>query len=127
MSNDWWSRKMGSPAPRQTLPPTQQQQQPVQPPNPGYVAVNPTVSIEPQVLPPSALNPQRCPGCGSGNYVKPSPELKARCYDCGYPIQQSGSGLGKGITSGPQASGPAQPAKQVATGGFNPQTIIGHI
>jgi hypothetical protein len=28
---------------------------------------------------------------------------------------------------GPQASGPAQAARQVATGGFNPQTIIGHI
>jgi hypothetical protein len=34
--------------------------------------------------------------------------------------------MGKGITGG-QASGPAQASKQVATGGFNPQTIIGHI
>jgi hypothetical protein len=40
---------------------------------------------------------------------------------------QSGSGLGKGITGGPQASGPAQPAVQVATGGWNPTTIIGKL
>jgi hypothetical protein len=42
-------------------------------------------------------------------------------------LTQSGSGVGKGIAGGPQASGPAQASKQVATGGFNPQTIIGHI
>jgi hypothetical protein len=35
--------------------------------------------------------------------------------------------MGTGITSGPKASGPAQASKQVQAGGFNPQTIIGHI
>jgi hypothetical protein len=35
--------------------------------------------------------------------------------------------MGRGVTSGPQASGPAQAARQVETGGFNPTTIIGHI
>jgi hypothetical protein len=56
-----------------------------------------------------------------------TPEARARCYDCGYPIQQSGSGVGRGIQSGQPSGGPAAPARQVATGGFNPTTIIGHI
>jgi hypothetical protein len=56
-----------------------------------------------------------------------APESKARCYDCGYPLVQSGSGMGKGITGGPSSSGPATPARQIASGGWNPTTIIGKI
>jgi hypothetical protein len=36
--------------------------------------------------------------------------------------------MGTGIVGqGGQSSGPVQAATQVPTGGFNPQTIIGHI
>jgi hypothetical protein len=31
------------------------------------------------------------------------------------------------VGQGGQSSGPAQASKQVQAGGFNPQTIIGHI
>lgn len=34
-----------------------------------------------------------CPGCGSTNYFsRASVQAKPRCYDCGFPIQQRGSG-----------------------------------
>jgi len=125
MSNNWWANKLGTP--QQPAQP----QQPMAPVPQNYVPQQPSYPPQPaptQYYPPSqniATTP-RCPGCGSGNYVG-GEGSRARCYDCGYPIQQSGSGVGKGIVGGPQASGPPQAARQVASGGFNPQTIIGHI
>jgi hypothetical protein len=122
MSNaDWFARKLNA--------------QPTQPqaPAPRYVAPQPATYAQPQQpqYPPSQqTTPQaeRCPGCGSGNYGGATPEARKRCYDCGYPIQQSGSGVGKGVVgNGGQPSGPATPAVQVQTGGWNPTTIIGHI
>ena len=108
---------MGAPTPQQqpvqisvqtqTQQPTQQQ--------PSY----------PQTQRASAPTP-RCPSCSSANYVG-SAETRARCYDCGYPIQQSGTGT-PGIRNPNTASGPVEPAKQINTqNNFNPQTIIGHI
>ena len=122
MSNaDWWSKKMGEVAPRPVMP-----QVPLAQPQPAtYVQPQ-----QPQYPPSQQIRPtaDRCPGCGSGNYGGATPEARKRCYDCGYPIQQSGSGIGQGIVGqGGQASGPAQPTRQVQSGGFNPQTIIGHI
>ncbi len=117
MASDWWSKKLGSATPQVPAPqvqlaqPQSTFQQPVQSQYP------PSQQIQ--------MSP-RCPGCGSSNYGGTA-ESRARCYDCGYPIQQSGSGVGAGIVSGKQAQGPTQAAKQVQSGGFNPQTIIGHI
>lgn len=122
MSSNWWSTKLtGAPAQPQTP----------QAPTPQYAAPQPAQYAQPQqpqYPPQQQMTPQaaRCPGCGSGNYGGATPESRLRCYDCGYPLQQSGSGVGKGIVGG-QSGGPAQPARQVASGGFNPQTIIGHI
>ena len=124
MSSNWWADKLGTPQqprqPQQPLAPVPQQyvpQQPVYPPQPAPVQYPPSQQI--QTTP-------RCPGCGSGNFSG-AEGTRPRCYDCGYPIQQSGSGVGKGIVGTPTASGPTQPARQVQSGGFNPQTIIGHI
>jgi hypothetical protein len=119
MSNsNWWANKLGQPTSKPSAP--------------QYVAPQPATYVQPQTTsyPPSQqATPQaaRCPGCGSGNYGGATPESRPRCYDCGYPIQQSGSGAGTGIVGGSKASGPATPAKQVEAGGWNPQTIIGHI
>lgn len=116
MSNaDWFARKMGNPVPV----PVQPQQQP-----PQYVAPQPATYVapsQPQYPPSQQMTPQapRCPGCGSENYGSVQ-GTRARCYDCGYPIQQSGSGLGKGIVNpGASSAGPATPAKQIAHGTFN--------
>jgi hypothetical protein len=119
MSSSWWANKLGTQQPAQparTMQPTQPAQ--VQQPNP----------VPPQQYntPPVNYTPaERCPGCGSGNYGGATPEARKRCYDCGYPIQQSGSGS-FGV-QGPRSQGPTQPAKQVASGGFNPTTIIGKL
>lgn len=116
-SQNWWASKLGG---QPSAPAPIQQPRPQQP---NLIPAGQNNSTPPVVASPS----ERCPGCGSFNYGGATPESRKRCYDCGYPIVQSGSGLGKGITSGPQASGPAQPAKQVPTGGWNPTTIIGKL
>jgi hypothetical protein len=123
MSNaDWFARKLNVPQqPTPVMP-----QVPMAQPQPATYAQ----PQQPQYPPTQQMTPQadRCPGCGSGNYGGATPEARKRCYDCGYPIQQSGSGGGTGIIGqGGQSSGPAMPAKQVQSGGFNPTTIIGHI
>ena len=110
MSNNWWANKLGGQPSNtfQTPPPAPR---PVQQPTPPVENIR--VS-------------ERCPGCGSQNYGGATPESRKRCYDCGYPIVQSGTGM-RGVNTGQSAAGPAQPAKQVSTGGYNPTTIIGKI
>lgn len=52
---------------------------------------------------------------GSGNYY--------RCYDCGYPLVQTTSGMGSA-----RGEGPVQKARQPTMGsGFQPTTIVGRI
>jgi len=121
-SNNWWASKMGTTTPVPSRP------EPI-PTSPVPTPYNPTPQVPQEAprMPQSAVNASRCPGCGSGNYGSTDPSAKARCYDCGYPVVQSGSGMGKGISGG-QGSGPAQPARQINTANnFNPQTIIGKI
>ena len=105
-NSNWWASKLGNtnpqPAPPSSLPP-QRMQQPV-----------------PQSTP-QPTRADSCPNCRSGNYGKLTPETRARCYDCGYPIVQQGSGIG---TVG-SSNGPAQPARQAEGSGFNPGTIVG--
>lgn len=124
MSSNWWANKIGQP---QT--PSTRQEMPIAPSQIPMSSAPPSVapSFQQQgVRPTASANASRCPGCGSGNYGSIE-GTRARCYDCGYPIVQSGSGMGKGISGGPQASGPPQAAIQVATGGWNPTTIIGKL
>jgi hypothetical protein len=60
----------------------------------------------------------------SGNYFAPQGTQRMRCYDCGYPVIQAGSGAG--MPSG--SSGPTIAAKQPSQGGgFNPNVIIGRV
>jgi hypothetical protein len=73
----------------------------------------------------------KCPECFSNNYMKIGTQTNAggqfdvyRCYDCGYPKTQSGSGGGMPSDS----SAPATPAKQVSKGNnFNPNIIVDRI
>jgi len=117
----WWADKLSQPQ-QQSRPANM----PPMPPSQQPMTYAPPAPPQQGVRPPASANASRCPSCGSGNYGSIE-GTKARCYDCGYPIVQSGSGLGKGITGGPQAAGPVQPAVQVATGGWNPTTIIGKL
>jgi hypothetical protein len=116
MSSSWWNSKLGG-------QPSQDSRPPVMPPAYQQPAV-PQPPARTANLPMSAGVADRCPNCASGNYGGATPESRKRCYDCGYPIQQSGSGMpGVRVPS----EGPVQAAKQVGTGGFNPQQIVDRI
>jgi hypothetical protein len=124
MGNDWWSRHLGTPAPQQpqNLPQTMPTQYPT------YIAPqyqpNPQVAYDPNsdqlVSKAQTLRmTERCPGCNSGNYFAPTGTKMMRCYDCGYPVVQSGTGAGM-----PGGQGASTPAKQSSTGNnFNPRMI----
>jgi ribosomal protein S27AE len=124
MSNaDWWAKKLGESAPAvqqgrpDGLPPMPPSQQPMTP-------------FQPQATPSSeraqsARQTQSCPECGSGNYMAVA-NAAPRCYDCGYPIQQSGSRYG--ALTGAHVEGPTQQAQgNDMTNNWNPQGIIGRI
>jgi ribosomal protein L37E len=118
MSNqNWWAQKLGG----QPAAPTYRAPAQPQPQQPNLIPTG-----QNNLPPVQHAVTERCPGCGSNNYGGTA-ETRKRCYDCGYPIVQSGSGMGRGITSGPRTEGAPQPAKQVQAGGWNPNVIIGKI
>lgn len=128
MSNsNWWASKLGgtpntTPTPA-TTPPTGN----VYRATPG--APNTPVAYDPnkdQLVSraQSAKQSDRCPGCNSGNYMAAPNGGRMRCYDCGYPLVQAGSGVGGTGNS----SGPTIAAKQPSQGGgFNPTVIVGKV
>lgn len=124
MSNsNWWANKLG------------QQQQPAQQPRPVNMPMPPsqqpmTPYVPPQTSAPlskaqSANQTQLCPNCSSSNYMSVS-GAKLRCYDCGYPLEQSGSKYGS--LTGAKVEGTTKSARgNDSTNNFNPQQIVGRI
>lgn len=119
---DFWSKRLGGTA-RPSGAPTAPAALP-----PQFRSVSaPSPAPEPHAAPAaprkaaSARQTDLCPGCGSGNYLAP-PGGRARCYDCGYPIEQSTSGVASTTSQG----GTATPAPQAAgySGGFQPSVIV---
>jgi len=131
MSNSWWADKLGNgqaPTQRPAAPVQPTYAQPVQQ-NPSYPPQTSQQFVNPELaghrLPASASSGS-CPNCGSGNYGGTA-ETKARCYDCGYPIQQSGSGT-PGVRIPNAGSGAVEAARQLNTGNnYNPGQIIDRI
>ena len=73
----------------------------------------------------SANQVTTCPDCGSGSYFAIQ-NAAPRCYDCGYPIQQSGSRYGN--LAGAHVEGAAKAATgNDSTNNWNPQGIIDRI
>lgn len=129
MSSNWWNQKLGAPSDTPAPYTPQQPATPMATPQPATYAP-PAQQYPPQqqMTPPAPT----CPSCRSGNYVSVGQQVTQngavatyRCYDCGYPVVQAGSGL-KGV-SGQGAAGPARPSRQVQAGGWNPTTIIGRL
>lgn len=91
MSNaDWYARRLGRPQPPQqpmpALPQQQAYQQQQQPQHPEEYAPRGASHLR-------AQGEGTCPECASNNYMAPQgTQGRARCYDCGYPVVQSGSG-----------------------------------
>lgn len=131
--SDWWARKLSG-TPQQPLPPTQAQYPATQPTwpaqQPTWPAQQPTYpATHTQLEAPQTPSPAKathllsegtCPSCASGNYMKIHGGY--RCFECGYPLVQSTSGI-SGIGNN---SGPSQPAQQVSTANnYQPMHIIG--
>lgn len=121
MTNDWWTKKLSQPnvpsvPPTSPKPSVPYRYSPLQNTPVTYDSERDQTVTKAQ----SARQVDRCPGCNSGNYMAPQGTNLKRCYDCGYPLVQSGTGTGI-----PTDGAPAVPAKQPAVGsGFNPQTIV---
>jgi hypothetical protein len=124
MSNaDWWAKQLGGqPAAPQArpadmpMPPSQQPMAPYIPPQPQ----------EPASKAQSAKQTQSCPDCGSNNYMSPAQNVGLRCYDCGYPIQQSGSKFGA-LTGAKVEGNTKSSIGNDGQSNWNPQGIIGRI
>jgi hypothetical protein len=124
MSNaDWWAKRLqNNPAPstRQDvsppMPPSQQPMTRFEPPQPQ----------QPSIRVASASQTQSCPECNSSNYMSASPTVAPRCYDCGYPISQSGSRYG--ALTGAKVEGTTKSSiGNDGVSNWNPQGIIGRI
>jgi ribosomal protein S27AE len=129
MSNDWWSKKLGNTPSKPGVPPTSPA--PSVPYTPPAQQPNVQVSYDPNqdqlvTRAQTAKMNDSCPGCGSGNYFAPQGTQRMRCYDCGYPVVQSGTGSGMPSGSA-NPNGPTLKAKQVGSSGFNPNIIVDRI
>lgn len=125
MANNYWASKL---SPQQ---PAQRVEMPAAPSQQPMARVPQTSTPQTGPYLPSNGNSTSCPSCRSKNYMKVGSQVTQagsvdtwRCYDCGYPLVQTGTGMaGANVPS----AGPTQAAFQVPTAGFNPTTIIGHI
>ena len=119
---DWWAKKLGNPQPVQQSRPDPS---PPMPPSQQPMAQMPSFQAPSAERAASARQTASCPECGSANYMAVA-NAAPRCYDCGYPIQQSGSRYGN--LTGAHVEGPAQAARgNDTTSNWNPQGIIGRI
>ena len=125
MSNaNWWANKLGqqTPAPAQQPRPVNMPMPPSQQPMTQYVPPQPSAPLSKAQ---SAAQTQSCPNCSSNNYMSVA-GAKLRCYDCGYPLEQSGSRYGS--LTGAKVEGATKSARgNDATNNFNPQQIVGRI
>jgi hypothetical protein len=116
---DWWAKKLGNPqAPLgrpDPTPPMPASQQPL----PKMPTFQPASAQTPQgTVAQSAKQVMSCPECVSGNYMSPNPQFALRCYDCGYPVSQSGSRYG--ALTGAHVEGAAKAATgNSGTSGFS--------
>ncbi|CAB4128465.1 hypothetical protein UFOVP223_128 [uncultured Caudovirales phage] len=125
MSNsDWWAKKLGQqvqqpvgrPDPTPGMPPSQQPMTQM----PSFQqSANPSEKAQ------SAKQTALCPDCGSTNYMAIQ-NAAPRCYDCGYPIQQSGSRFG-GLAGAHVEGAAKQASGNDTSNNWNPQGIIGRI
>lgn len=122
---DWWAKRLGNqvsqtpigrPDPTPAMPPSQQPMAPM----PTFQPNQPSARQLP-----SSSQTSSCPDCGSANYMAIQ-NAAPRCFDCGYPLEQSGSRYGS--LAGAHVDGSAkQAAGNDTTNNWNPQGIIGRI
>jgi hypothetical protein len=136
MASDWWANKLANGNPPASSSPSTPSVTPYQGTPYRPQQGNSPVTYDPnrdQLLTSAQSEKTKtsCPNCYSGNYMKVGVQSTQsgsfdvmRCYDCGYPKVQQGSGAGLPSSS----SGSATPAKQPSQGnGFNPNVIVDRI
>lgn len=119
---DWWAKRLNTPQPQTSRPdPT-----PAMPPSQQPMAPMPSFPTgQPTRVLPSSNQTASCPDCGSANYMSVA-NAAPRCFDCGYPLEQSGSRYG--TLAGAHVEGAAKQASGNDTqSNWNPQGIIGRI
>jgi ribosomal protein L37E len=123
---DWWAKQLGA-------QPQAPQQVPVAAPRPANNPMPPSQQPMTQFQQPqqqasraqSASQTATCPECGGTNYMSVQ-KAAARCYDCGYPLSQSGSRYGS--LTGAKVEGNVKSAIGNDTqSNWNPQGIIGRV
>jgi hypothetical protein len=120
---DWWSRKLSE----STQPQAQPRSTDMMPAPPSQQPLAPMPSFQPQqnTRAQSANQTSSCPDCGSSNFMAVS-NAAPRCFDCGYPLEQSGSRYGS--LAGAHVEGATKTsAGNDPTSNWNPQGIIGRI
>jgi hypothetical protein len=111
---DWWAKRLGQ---QPQVPQGRPDPTPQMPPSQQPMAQMPSFQQPPTTKAQSARQTATCPDCGSGNYFAIE-NAKARCYDCGYPVEQSGSRFG-GL-AGAVVDGSTKPATgNSSTSGFS--------
>jgi hypothetical protein len=122
---DWWAKKLQQQQPQvaqrrpDPTPPMPPSQSPMDPMPSFQVPPNPAERAQ------SSKQTSTCPECGSVNYMAVA-NAAPRCYDCGYPISQSGSRYGS--LTGAHVEGAAKGARgNDPASNWNPQGIIGRI
>jgi ribosomal protein L37AE/L43A len=109
-------------------PKTQQQRPvdiPVAPSQQPMTRFEPPVPQQSTTKAQSAKQIQTCPECGSNNYMSVA-NAAPRCYDCGYPLSQSGSKFGS-LTGAKVEGNVKQSLGNDTQNNYNPQNIIGRI
>jgi len=130
MSNsNWWANKLGNPGPRPSTPPVSSPpRQPLQVTPQQAHGMPVEYDAEQDTLTTtkaqSVRQTSQCPECMSGNYFSAPGSSYQRCYDCGYPVMQSGSGP---TMPSSNSGGAVTPAKQIQGAGYNPSNIVGRI
>jgi hypothetical protein len=118
---DWWAKQLGT-QPAQAARPADMPMPPSQQPMTTYTPPQPQA---PQTKAQSANQTQMCPNCSGSNYMSVA-NAAPRCYDCGYPLEQSGSRYGS--LTGAKVEGSVKGAIGNDTASnWNPQGIIGRI
>jgi len=120
-NSDWYAKKLGNQVPQQSS----QQLPSLIPPSQKPMAPMPSFQPQAQRGLPSSSQTATCPDCGSSNYMAVQ-NTKARCLDCGYPIEQSGSRYGSLAGSSVQGSAKQAIGNNLQSN-YNPQEIIGRI
>ena len=119
-SEDWWAKRLAQP---QNTPKEVPQSPPSQQPMDRFQ--QPTPNQQPASKAKSAQQTQTCPDCGSDKYFG-FDNSKPRCYECGYPMEQSGSKFGS--LTGANVEGDTKNARgNDSKNNYNPQQIIGRI